>query len=281
MKENYKKQNNIDPLTVLRFGEEWTRFNQSKLSYSQQESDFLKYFKVFPWDMLSSDSVGFDMGCGTGRWANFTAPRVGVLHCIEPSSAIKVAEENLKKLKNITFHHKSTDTITIEKNSMDFGYSLGVVHHVPDTKRAIKSCVNLLKTGAPLLLYVYYSFENKPMWYKYVWVLSDAIRRVVILFPTPIVSVVSDILAILVYWPLSRLSKLLELFGLNSSNTPLYEYRNKTLYTLRTDARDRFGTPLEKRFSRAEMIEMMTQSGLENIVFSDEAPFWCVVGYKK
>lgn len=40
-------------------------------------------------------------------------------------------------------------------------YFLGVLHHVPDTQAAIRSCVGLLKPGAPLLLYFYYAFDNR------------------------------------------------------------------------------------------------------------------------
>ena len=38
------------------------------------------------------------MGCGSGRWAKFIAPKVKVLNCIEPSDkALKIAKQNLKK----------------------------------------------------------------------------------------------------------------------------------------------------------------------------------------
>jgi hypothetical protein len=50
---------------------------------------------------------------------------------------------------------------------------------------------------------------------------------------------------------------------------------------MRTDALDRFGTKLEKRFTKTEISQMMERIGLEDIVFSDSAPYWCAVGYKK
>ena len=50
---------------------------------------------------------------------------------------------------------------------------------------------------------------------------------------------------------------------------------------MRTDSRDRFGTPLEKRFSRDKIYEMMSKSGLKEIKFADKVPYWCVIGYKK
>jgi hypothetical protein len=50
---------------------------------------------------------------------------------------------------------------------------------------------------------------------------------------------------------------------------------------MRTDALDRFGTRLEQRYTKAEIEEMMKRAGLVDIRFSDSAPFWCAVGYKK
>ena len=50
---------------------------------------------------------------------------------------------------------------------------------------------------------------------------------------------------------------------------------------MRTDARDRFGTPLEKRFTKKEIYKMMEESGLENIKFRKKPPFWTAIGFKK
>ena len=61
---------------------------------------------------------------------------------------------------------------------------------------------------------------------------------------------------------------------------PLSYYRRCSFYTMRTDARDRFGTPLEQRFSRAQIRTMCTAPGLMDLRFSPRAPYWCVVGFK-
>ena len=50
---------------------------------------------------------------------------------------------------------------------------------------------------------------------------------------------------------------------------------------MRTDALDRFGTILEKRFTKKQVAEMMTKAGLENIIFSDKSPYWCAVGFAR
>ena len=61
---------------------------------------------------------------------------------------------------------------------------------------------------------------------------------------------------------------------------PLGIYRHLSFYTMRTDALDRFGTRLEKRFTRYEITAMMKNAGLCDIKFSETAPFWCGVGVK-
>ena len=271
---------NIDEKTVSSFGDEWSRFDQSGMSNDEARKVFNEYFAVFPWDELLPHAEGFEMGCGSGRWARWVAPKVGILHCIDPSNAIEIARANLSTHGNVSFHLASVDSECLPPNSQDFGYSLGVLHHVPDTAAAIRSCVDLLKPGAPLLLYLYYSFDNRPWWFRAIWRASDLGRQLIYRLPPAIKHLTTDAIASLVYMPLAVLTRLMERLGFNVSSIPLSYYRKHSFYTMRTDARDRFGTPLERRFSRQKIAEMMKAAGLVNVRFSDAAPYWCVVGDK-
>jgi len=221
------------------------------------------------------------VGCGTGRWARWIAPKVKTLNCIDPSSAINIAKKNLKEFSNVNFYNESIDSCTIKKNSQDFGYSLGVLHHIPNTKKALKACVKFLKPGAPFLLYLYYAFDNRPLWFKFLWKFQNIFRIIISSLPSGIKKLLSNIIAIVIYFPLSRFSQILEKLNISIKNIPLSFYRNKSLYTMMTDSRDRFGTPLEKRFTKKEIKEMMENSGLGDVIFSSEEPFWCAIGYKK
>jgi SAM-dependent methyltransferase len=271
---------NFDPKTVASFGDEWTRFDQNTISEQEAIKVFEEYFAVFPWPDLPADAEGFDMGCGSGRWARWVAPKVGHLHCIDPSKAIKVAQANLANFGNISFHRASVDSLCLPLASQDFGYSLGVLHHVPDTQSAICSCVDFLKPGAPLLLYLYYDFDNRSWWYRALWRLSDLCRRLVCKLPPFLKHSVTDAIALLVYLPLAVVSRSLERLGFNVASIPISYYRKHSFYTMRTDARDRFGTPLEHRFSKMQIFEMMDIAGLKDIKFSNDAPYWCAVGVK-
>ena len=272
---------NLDKKTVKSFGDEWVDFDQSGMTNDEASKIFKSYFSIFPFDKLSKFSEGFDMGCGSGRWAKFIAPKVGLLHCIDPSNSIKVAQKKLEKFKNVAYHKKSLAKSGLDEKSQDFGYSLGVLHHVPNTKSAINSCVKLLKPGAPFLLYIYYYFDNRPFWFRYIWNLSNYLRLIINKLPKFLKFVVCDLIAIFIYYPISKLVLFLKKIGFDIKNFPLYSYRSKSFYVMRTDARDRFGTPLEKRFTKKEIYKMMVQSGLEKIKFKNGPPFWTAIGFKK
>lgn len=272
---------NRDTKVIQEFGDEWTTFDHANIDTERLKDSFNQYFSVFPWHLISGKSIGFDMGCGSGRWAQFVAPRVGRLNCVEPSHAIEIAKVNLSTHKNVSYYQEITESCSIPSRSQDFGYSLGVLHHIPDTVAALADCARLLKSGAPFLLYLYYNFDNKPAWYGHVWKVSDYARKIISRFPRPLKSVVCTLIAIGLYFPLSKGARLIEKMGADVSNIPLSDYRNKPFYQCKNDALDRFGTRLEKRFSKAEIREMLEAAGFQDIEFSPNTPYWCCVGIRK
>ena len=98
--------------------------------------------------------------------------------------------------------------------------------------------------------------------------------------PHPVRFAVSQVIAALIYWPLTRLALAAEKLGLSADAIPLAWYRDKSFYVMRTDAYDRFCTRLEQRFSRAQIAEMLTRAGFRDIRFSDREPYWCAVGIR-
>jgi len=275
------KQNNMDVNVVKDFGSEWSRFDQSKLSAADQAEIFENYFHIFPWDSLPSGSIGADIGCGSGRWASLIAPRVGHLHLLDPSGdALAVARQNLSDAVNVSFHQASVDSLPFEGGSLDFAYSLGVLHHLIDTQEAIYSISRVLRPGAPFLVYLYYAFDQRPWWFRAIWRVSDIFRKFISNLPVRLKTFVCEVIAFFIYFPLARAAFLFERLGISPDLWPLAYYRNRGYYVMRTDALDRFGTRMEKRFSRQEIKAMLQSAGFTDIRFSDTQPFWCAVGIK-
>jgi ubiquinone/menaquinone biosynthesis C-methylase UbiE len=275
---------NVDADVARGFGKEWSTFRQDEMSLAreQRETIFENYFRIFPWQRLpAGGGIGADVGCGTGRWAMMVAPRVSHLHLLDVSpEALAVARENLQGQNNVSFHVSSVAEIPLPARSLDFAFSLGVLHHVPDTQAAINAIAEKLKEGAPFLVYLYYALDNRPAWYRTLWALSNSIRLVVSRFPHGVRKIISEIIAATVYWPIARFVALLSRFGISGGSIPLSWYADKSFYVMRTDAYDRFCTRLEKRFTRAQIEQMLLRAGFGQIQFADSPPYWCAVGIK-
>ena len=280
-----KQQNdsNFDTKVVQHFGKQWHNFTGQHRPYDDLKKEFDGYFSIFPWDKLPANAEGFDAGCGNGRWAEFVLnnSKVGHLNCIEPSSAIEVAKDKLRHFTNVTFINTTIGNMPISNCSQDFGYCLGVLHYIPDAQPAMQKCVDKLKPGAPFLVYMYYNFENRPLWFKCIWKLSDLLRKCICHLPHFLKTTVTNIIATLIYWPLSQLAAIFEKLHLPYKNIPLSAHRHGSFYDMRNCALDRFGPCLEKRFSKADIVQLMTQCGLENIEFSNNPDTnWVAIGYK-
>ncbi|MDP6076934.1 MAG: class I SAM-dependent methyltransferase, partial [Acidimicrobiales bacterium] len=141
---------NLNRAVVEGFGVEWSRFDNEEVSETELRAMFDLYTSIFPWSDLPDGSEGFDAGCGSGRWARFFAPRVGLLHCVDASEvALDVARETLAGQTNVEFRREDLSSLGLADGTCDFGYCLGVLHHISDTEDALATCVAKLKPGAP------------------------------------------------------------------------------------------------------------------------------------
>ena len=141
---------------------------------------------------------------------------------------------------------------------------------------APKNVARSIRPGGVFLCYLYYNLENKPAYYKLIFKGVNVVRQIISASPQSVRRLSATIFAALVYWPLARLSKVLSKFGRDTSNLPLRHYADMPFVMLANDALDRFGTSLEQRFSKAEIIEMLRAADfdLATLKFSDKEPFW-------
>ena len=269
----------IDHETVRSFGEEWDRFDA--FCEDEVESIAAGYFDVVQDGMIGSGSVALDIGCGGGRWAQYLSRRVGFVEAVDPSTAVVQAAARLDGMTNVRVTQASVAGLPFPDNSFDFVMCLGVLHHLPDTERALAMCARKLKPGGHLLVYVYYALDQRGLLYRMVWRASDLLRKLICKLPSAAKRLVCDVIAFSVYLPLVVFGRLLKRFGILPSlrrRLPLAYYSDKSFYVMRNDALDRFGTPLERRFTRDEIRGMMERSGLADTTFSERAPYWHAVG---
>jgi len=275
-----KVDDNIDMKVVKSFGEEWNKFHQ----FSQKTIDKIckEYFDIIDDTIINKDTYMIDIGCGSGRWSDYFTGKVNFIEAVDPSDAVYAAAELLDKRDNVRITRASINTLPWPDETFDFGMSVGVLHHIPDTQAALDACVKKIKKGGHFYVYLYYKLDNRGFLFKSLFQLSDLVRRVVSKLPSRLKKFTCDMLAVFAYMPFVLVSRLFIALGFKklAAKIPLSAYANKDFYIIRNDSLDRFGTRLEQRFTKAEIERMMLQAGLTNIRFGEDAAFWHAVGKK-
>jgi hypothetical protein len=204
-------------------------------------------------------------------------PYFSLVYALEPSDgATEVLKKKFSKESRMTILQETVGANSIPAGSLDLAMSLGVLHHIPDTGLAIKDVACKIKSGGIFHCYLYYKLENKPLYYRALFWMSNSLRWVISRLPYAMRRLIAQMIAVGIYLPLARTSKLLGNRGKNVSNLPLHHYANMPFVMLQNDALDRFGTRLEQRFSKKEITEMLGSAGfdLSTLKFSDVEPFW-------
>ena len=271
---------NIDMEVVHSFGDEWNKFHHFSKSTIAKICD--EYFDIIDDSIVNKQTYMIDIGCGSGRWSEYFLDKAGFIEAVDPSEAIFAADDLLGKQDNLRLTKASVNTLPWPDKTFDFGMSIGVLHHIPNTLAALEACVQKIKIGGYFYLYIYYKLDNRGFLFKSLFRLSDVLRRMVCRLPANLKKLVCDILAVVAYMPFVLIARLFKTIGLKkiAVKIPLYAYTNKDFYIIRNDALDRFGTKLEQRFTREEIREMMGKAGLSNIRFGENSAFWHAVGQK-
>ncbi len=274
-----EKENHVHADTINSFGEEWNKFN----FFSENEIQYIgnEYFDVVQPSDLTKEMVALDLGCGSGRWSHFLADKVGFVEAIDPSDAVYSAAKLTQEKNNIRITRAGVDTIPFADQSFDFIICLGVLHHLPDTANALAKAVKKLKKNGLFLLYLYYNLENKGFMFRFIFTLANLVRNIISKMPTSVKFFLCEVIALFVYIPFIAVGRFIKVIFPNKNyykKIPLSYYIGKSIKIIRNDALDRFGTPLEQRFSKEEIKVMMENAGLGELRFSPNEPFWHVIG---
>jgi SAM-dependent methyltransferase len=240
------------------------------------------YFDILNDRIINKGTYGLDIGCGTGRWTKYLSDKIGFIEALDPSDAVFAADELLKGIDNVRITKASVETIPFNDDTFDFAMSIGVLHHIPNTQKAMIDCVKKVKKGGYFYCYLYYNLENKGFIFDALFWLSNLLRKLVSRFSPGIKRTVCDILAVVLYMPFVLACRFFTAVGFKkfAKKIPLYDYADKSFFIIRNDSLDRFGTTLEHRFSKQQVIELMEKSGLKNIVVSPATPYYHAVGEK-
>jgi len=149
--------------TAENFGWQWTHFTQADEKYAEQFLGWLQPVKP----EFFKDKVVLEGGCGKGRHTSLAAnwgakDVVG----IDLSIAVESAFQATRHLPNV--HIVQADIFKLPlKKAFDYAFSVGVLHHTPDPKKAFLSLASKVKKGGAISAWVY-GAENNEWITKYV-----------------------------------------------------------------------------------------------------------------
>lgn len=271
---------NIDKKVVDEFGDEWLKFYNHDDDLVKKGGE--EYFDILTEGMVNKNTYALDIGCGTGRWTKYLSTKAGFIEAVDPSQAIFAADKLLGKIENVRLSQASIETLPFSDETFDFVMSIGVLHHIPDTRKALNDCVKKVKKGGYFFVYLYHNLDRRGPIYKALFEISNLVRKIVSRFPGKLKHIVCDVLAILFYMPFILAGRFFNFLGFKNlaKRMPLNGYQNRSFFIIRNDTLDRFGTRLEQRFSAKEVIEMMEDAGLTDIIISPGIPLYHAVGKK-
>lgn len=270
---------NKDDQVISHFGGEWKAFNyldQDRLEGIRDQFD--AYVLPLPKDFLRKANLQIaDFGAGSGRWAHFLLEHASKLWLVEPGTdSFSILQQRFGKNLKVQLLNETVSKNEVPDESLDLAVSLGVLHHVPDTRLGMQDIFGKIKPGGYFLCYLYYALESKPRLYRLIWKVSNTVRVGISKLPYRPRRIFCEIIAATTYWPLARLSKVATKFGMSAVNLPLHHYKDMSFYVMRNDAYDRFGTSLEQRFTKKQISEMVFEAGFDiaTLEFSAVEPFW-------
>lgn len=139
------------------FGFQWNRFARTQLDSASGTTRSRETFEQKTgWSLgdLRGKRV-LDAGCGMGRFAEVCANAGAEVHAVDLSTAVEAAFQNLGHRPNVRLYQADIMNLPFPEESFDFIYSIGVLHHTPNTKAAFLRLPPLLKPGGAIAIWVY------------------------------------------------------------------------------------------------------------------------------
>jgi len=272
--QNYflnKMNNSKQKDSIKDFGDQFTKHSSVDGYWGSKE---MLQDIVNPFDLSEiKNKVVCEVGVGSGRIVkNLSKFDPKLIYGIEPSEAINVAKNNNKNSEvEILFKQVSGQEIDFN-NEIDYIFSLGVIHHIPEAEIVCKKIYQSLKKNGKFIIWVYGKEGNK----LYLLIFNN-LRKITRFLPYKILNFLSNILNVFLsfYIFLCKFIKLpLKDYMLNVLKKCSYSKRKYIIF-------DQLNPTYSKYYSKDDLKSLLTTSGFKKFkVFSRYNYSWTAIAEK-
>lgn len=208
--------------------------------------------------------IGLDAGSGYGLDTATMArrdPSVEIIS-LDLSEGVYATRQATEGMPNVHVIRGSVLRLPLKSAVCHFVYSFGVLHHTPDPPRGLRELVRVLKGRGALSLYLYEDHADN-MWKALPLRLVNVVRRITTRLSPSALSLVCYALSPLIVLMFSLPAKLMQQFGPTRAWAEKMPFNFGTApFSIHSDLMDRFGAPVEFRYSRGGIIALLEACGL-------------------
>jgi SAM-dependent methyltransferase/uncharacterized protein YbaR (Trm112 family) len=143
---------------VKSFSYEWNKWSRVQLDiargFRESEETFGEKTGYLPQNLQGK--LVLDAGCGSGRFLDVASRWGARVIGVDYSFAVEAAQTNVGERENVDVIQADIFKLPFKQCVFDAIFSIGVLHHTQDTRRAFLGLPPLLKEGGEIAVWLYY-----------------------------------------------------------------------------------------------------------------------------
>jgi SAM-dependent methyltransferase len=231
---------------VTSFGRQWNRYDVAR--DAEDESTFAVKTGIAP-DSLAGLRV-LDAGCGGGRYTLLAARHGARVVGVDLSDAVEKAAALCTGWPGVDILQADLLNLPLAEAAFDLVFSIGVLHHSPDPRRAFSQVAARVRPGGRLAVWLYRRNTPPQEW------LNSGLRALTTRLPTPMLERLCTGLGWLGSVPI-----------LNRTLNKLTNFSNHPDWTLRVcDNFDWYAPRYQSHHTLDELKAWFTEEGFRDLV---------------
>jgi len=229
---------------------------------------------VNPFDLsLIKNKIICEIGVGSGRiLKNLIKLAPKKIYAVEPSEAIEIAKKNNEHSEVEILFKKIPGQMINFRNEINYIFSIGVIHHIPEAEIVCKKIYESLKPKGKFIIWVYGKEGNE----LYLFVFNN-LRKLTRLMPDKLLNLFSVFL---------NLFLSVYIFFCKYLNLPLKKYMINVLKKCSFEKRkyvifDQLNPSYSKYYTKQDIETLLTKSGFKKFeIFNRHQYSWTAIAEK-